>query len=70
MALGGPNINSLGNLNQIKTILEGAVVPEKKFLKKFSSIWVELETPNPYLIPKELRIVSLKLLFDERIEQD
>ncbi len=70
MALGGPNINGLNNLNHIKTILEGAVVPEKKFLRKFSSIWIELETPDPYLLPETLSVISLKLLFDERVKLD
>jgi hypothetical protein len=70
MRLGGPTINSLGNLNQIQTIIEGAVIPEKKFLKKFTSIWIELETPDPYILPKTLSIISLKLLFDERVELD
>ena len=70
MSLGGPTINSLGNLNQIKTIIEGAVIPEKRFLKKFTSIWVELETPDPYILPKTLSIISLKLLFDERVKLD
>jgi hypothetical protein len=68
--IGAPKLNSLGNLNQVQTILEGIVLPDKKFLKKISSVWVEIETPKPYFLPKKLHIISLKLLFDERIKLD
>ncbi len=68
--LGGPNINDMTDLNQIKTKLEGVCVPNKENFKKISSVWIELETPKPYLLPEELRVISLKLMFDERIKLD
>jgi hypothetical protein len=58
----------MADLNQIKTIIEGIGVPNKKSLKKISSIWIELKSPQPYLMPDSLSIISLKLLYDERLK--
>ena len=68
--LGGPNINDIGDLGRVKTKVEGTYVPLKEFLKKITTVWIELETPEPYILPQDLQIVSLKLLFDERIKLD
>ena len=68
--LGGPNINDIGDLGRVKTKVDGAYVPSKEFLKKITTVWIELETPEPYILPQDLQIVSLKLLFDERIKLD
>ena len=69
-ALGGPNTNDIGDLGHVKTKIEGTYVPLKEFLKKITTVWIELETPEPYLLPQDLQIVSLKLLYDERIKLD
>jgi hypothetical protein len=50
--------------------MDGTYVPLKEFLKKITGVWIELETPEPYILPQDLQIVSLKLLFDERIKLD
>jgi len=68
--LGGPNTNDIGDLGRVKTKVEGTYVPLKDFLKKITTVWIELETPEPYILPQDLQIVSLKLLFDERIKLD
>jgi len=68
--LGGPNTNDIENLGHVKTKIEGTYVPLKEFLKKITTVWIELETPEPYILPQDLQIVSLKLLFDERIKLD
>ena len=68
--LGGPNINDIGDLGRVKTKGDGTYVPLKEFLKKITTVWIELETPEPYILPQDLQIVSLKLLFDERIKLD
>ena len=68
--LGGPNTNDVADLGRIKTKLEGTYVPLKRFLQKIKTVWIELETPKPYILPQELQIVSFKLLFDERIKLD
>jgi hypothetical protein len=68
--LGGPNINDIGDLGRVKTKGEGTYLPLKEFLEKVTTVWVELETPEPYILPQDLQIVSLKLLFDERIKLD
>ncbi len=68
--LGGPNINDIGDLGRVKTKGEGTYIPLKEFLEKVTTVWVELETPEPYILPQDLQIVSLKLLFDERIKLD
>ena len=65
--LGGPNINDFGDLGYIKTKLEGTAVPNKTSLKKISSIIINLVTPKPYLLPRDLHIISLKLKSDKRI---
>jgi len=70
---------SLDNINNIVdqlykaecrqiTIVGGE--PLKDHLKKISSAWIEVETPKPYLLSHELRIISIKLLFDERMTLD
>jgi hypothetical protein len=69
-ALGGPNTNDIGDLGHVKTEIEGTYVPTKEFLKKITTVWIELKTPEPYLLPQDLQIVSLKLLYDERIKLD
>ena len=69
-ALGGPNTNDIGDLGHVKTKTEGTYIPTKDFLKKITTVWIELETPEPYILPKDLQIVSLKLLYDERIKLD
>ena len=56
--------------NRVKVQRVATYVPTKDHLKKISNIWIELETPKPYLLPHELRILSIKLLFDERIKLD
>jgi hypothetical protein len=68
--LGGPNTNDIGDLGRVKTKVEGTYVPLKEFLKKITTVWIELETPEPYILPQDLQIISLKLLFDERIKLD
>ena len=68
--LGGPNTNDIGDLGRVKTKVDGTYVPLKEFLKKITTVWIELETPEPYILPQDLQIVSLKLLFDERITLD
>jgi hypothetical protein len=68
--LGGPNVNDIGDLGRVKTKVDGTYVPTKDFLKKITTVWIELETPEPYILPQDLQIVSLKLLFDERIKLD
>lgn len=68
--LGGPNVNDIGDLGRVKTKVDGTYVPIKDFLKKITTVWIELETPEPYILPQDLQIVSLKLLFDERIKLD
>ena len=68
LALGGPNINDMTDINKIKTKIESLGVPNKKSLKKISSIWIELKSPQPYLMPDGLSIISLKLLYDKRIK--
>ena len=68
--LGGPNTNDIGDLGRVKTKVDGTYIPLKEFLKKITTVWIELETPEPYILPQDLQIVSLKLLFDERIKLD
>jgi hypothetical protein len=68
--LGGPNTNDIADLGQVKTKIEATYVPLKEFLEKVITVWIELETPEPYMLPEELQIVSFKLLFDERIKLD
>jgi hypothetical protein len=60
----------VADLNHVKVKLEGTHIPQKSSLKKIASIWIELKTPKPYLLPKTLHIVSLKLLLDARIKLD
>ena len=61
---------SIAEWNRIKVQRVATYVPIKDRLKKISSFWIEVETPKPYLLPHELRIISIKLLFDERIKLD
>ena len=68
--LGGPNINDIADLGRAKTKIEATHMPLKEFLEKVSTVWIELETPEPYILPEELQIVSFKFLFDERIKLD
>ena len=68
--LGGPNINDIADLGRAKTKIEATHIPLKEFLEKVSTVWIELETPEPYILPEELQIVSFKFLFDERIKLD
>jgi len=68
--LGGPNVNDIADLGRVKNLVEGAQIPLKNFLKKITTVWIELETPEPYMLPQDIQIVSLNLLFDQRIKLD
>ena len=64
------SVTNITDWNRIKVQRAATHVPIKVHLKKISSVWIEVETPKPYLLPHELRIISIKLLFDERIKLD
>ena len=61
------DINDLGDLGTVKTELQGIFVPRKDLIKKTDKVWIELNTPEPYLIPEEFEVLELTALLDERI---
>ena len=61
------NYNDLADLGKRKSITTAITIPIKELVKPVKAIWMELETPEPYLLPEILEIHSIRLLYDRRV---
>jgi len=61
------NYNDLSDIGKRKSITTAITLPVRDQIKPVKAVWVELETPEPYLLPETLEINSIKLLYDERV---
>ena len=52
------DLNDLSDFGTVKTELAGIFVPRNDLIKKTDKVWIELNTPEPYLIPEEFKVLE------------
>lgn len=61
------SIDDMTDIGRIKSGMEGVGPPVAESVKNIHSIWIEYNTPSPYLLPEELEILDLQVVLDEKV---